>query len=104
MPHRPIPGLARRLAAGAGGALLLAGLLAPAVPAGAAVAPTEVACPPAVGDLATCWSGQDDHGAWYTFAVPDDWNGDLVVHAHGGPDLGEESDPRAAWRTSTAGR
>lgn len=93
MPHRPIPRLARSLAAGAGGALLLAGLLAPTAPAGAAVAPTSVACPPAVGDLATCWSGQDDNGAWYTFAVPEDWNGDLVVHAHGGPDLAEESDP-----------
>ena len=26
-------------------------------------------------------------------AVPHDWNGDLVVHAHGGPDLGDASDP-----------
>lgn len=93
MPHRPIHRLARSVAAGAGGALLLAGLLAPTAPAGAAAAPTPVACPPAVGDLATCWSGQDDNGAWYTFAVPDDWNGDLVVHAHGGPGLDPGSDP-----------
>lgn len=71
--------------------VVLAGLLAP--PATADAAPAPVACPPAVAELATCWSGQDENGAFYTMAVPRDWNGDLVVHAHGGPDLGAESDP-----------
>ena len=41
----------------------------------------------------TCWTGQDDNGAYYAMAVPQEWNGDLVVHAHGGPDLGDASDP-----------
>ncbi|MBL7257437.1 alpha/beta hydrolase family protein [Paractinoplanes lichenicola] len=29
--------------------------------------------------------GQDANGAYYTMAVPERWNGALVVHAHGGP-------------------
>ena len=73
-------------------ALVLAGLLL-APPATAQAAPAPVACPPAVAALASCWGGQDANGAFYTIAVPRDWNGDLVVHAHGGPDLGDESDP-----------
>ncbi|MGI5414070.1 hypothetical protein ACQEV9_45710 [Streptomyces chartreusis] len=44
-------------------------------------------------DKATCYTGQDPNGAYYAIAVPKKWNGSLVVHAHGGPDLGEESDP-----------
>jgi pimeloyl-ACP methyl ester carboxylesterase len=43
--------------------------------------------------VADCWTGQDDNGAWYAIAVPHDWNGDLVVLAHGGPDLDDYSDP-----------
>ena len=73
--------------------VVLAGLFAPAPPAAAEAAPAPVACPPAVAELATCWSGQDANGAFYSIAVPADWNGDLVVHAHGGPDLGAASDP-----------
>ncbi|MBM2614049.1 hypothetical protein JIG36_00580 [Actinoplanes sp. LDG1-06] len=30
-------------------------------------------------------TGRDANGAYYTMAVPDHWNGSLVVHAHGGP-------------------
>nr|WP_233415438.1 hypothetical protein [Streptomyces sp. N35] len=52
-----------------------------------------VACPANIGDRAACYTGQDANGAYYAIAVPEDWNGDLVVHAHGGPDLGEASDP-----------
>lgn len=74
-----------------GALVVLAGLLA--APATAETAPAPVACPPSVADLATCWSGQDENGAYYTMAVPQEWNGDLVVHAHGGPDLAAASDP-----------
>lgn len=82
--------LPTRLAAGA--ALLAAGLLPP-VAAHAEGAPTPASCPASVADVADCFTGQDVHGAWYAVAVPHDWAGDLVVHAHGGPDLGAASDP-----------
>lgn len=55
--------------------------------------PGPAACPASVGDKATCYTGQDANGAYYAIAVPKQWNGSLVVHAHGGPDLGEGSDP-----------
>ena len=44
-------------------------------------------------EKATCYTGQDANGAFYATAVPKRWNDSLVVHAHGGPDLGEGSDP-----------
>ncbi|HET6242098.1 MAG TPA: hypothetical protein VFD99_08955, partial [Arthrobacter sp.] len=55
--------------------------------------PGPAACPASLGGKATCYTGQDADGAYYAIAVPKDWNGSLVVHAHGGPDLGEGSDP-----------
>ncbi|MFJ8148688.1 DUF6351 family protein [Streptomyces sp. NPDC096048] len=45
------------------------------------------ACPAVLKEKAKCYTGQDDNGAYYTMAVPHDWNGSLVVHAHGGPDF-----------------
>jgi hypothetical protein len=89
MPHRSA---LARAATAAGSALLAGALLAP-VPASAATGPTPSACPAGVADVADCWTGQDDNGAYYAIGVPHDWNGDLVVHAHGGPDLGAASDP-----------
>jgi pimeloyl-ACP methyl ester carboxylesterase len=89
MPHRS--SLVRAVTA-AGSALLAGTLLAP-VPATSVTGPTPAACPAGVADVADCWTGQDDNGAHYAIAVPHDWNGDLVVHAHGGPDLGDASDP-----------
>ncbi|MFF3290302.1 alpha/beta hydrolase family protein [Streptomyces sp. NPDC003023] len=55
--------------------------------------PTVADCPPALAGKATCYTGQDANGAHYAIAVPTRWNGSLVVHAHGGPDLGAASDP-----------
>jgi pimeloyl-ACP methyl ester carboxylesterase len=38
-----------------------------------------------------CYSGKDSNGAFYLVAKPKNWNGMLVVHAHGGPNpLGDE--------------
>ncbi|MFJ6124106.1 hypothetical protein ACIQKE_03345 [Streptomyces griseoviridis] len=73
-------------------AATVAALLTGAPPARAATA-QPAACPERLAAKATCYSGLGAHGAAYTIAVPDDWNGSLVVHAHGGPDLGEGSDP-----------
>ncbi|WP_328500586.1 hypothetical protein OG828_07710 [Streptomyces sp. NBC_00457] len=75
-------------------ALVAAGTLtaAPSAQAGPP-RPAAVACPDDLADRARCYTGQDTHGAHYAIAVPDDWNGSLVVHSHGGPDLGTGSDP-----------
>jgi hypothetical protein len=80
-------------AAVAAGATLLGGALLAPVTAAADTAPTPATCPAGVADVADCWTGQDANGAYYAIAVPHDWNGDLVVHAHGGPDLAAASDP-----------
>ncbi|GAB3992705.1 alpha/beta hydrolase [Nocardioides marmoraquaticus] len=70
-----------------------AGLLAASPPAGAAVDPPRpAACPEQVAGVADCWTGRDAAGAFYALAVPKEWNGDLVVHAHGGPDLDDPVD------------
>ncbi|NJP67312.1 hypothetical protein HCJ92_13630 [Streptomyces sp. ventii] len=64
-----------------------------ATAAGSPGAPERAACPAAIADTATCYSGKDGNGSYYTLAVPADWNGSLVVHAHGGPSLTAGSDP-----------
>ena len=46
-------------------------------------------CPADLDAIATCYSGQDDNGAWYLATIPKKWNRILVVHAHGGPRLGQ---------------
>lgn len=46
-------------------------------------------CPEGVAAGSRCVAGRDRLGAHYWLAVPPDWNGVLVVHAHGGPALGE---------------
>ena len=82
-----------------GGAALLAALLLAGPLAGRA-SPTDealaaragfvaVACPEALAGRAECHSGQDARGAWVLVAIPRPWNRRLVVHAHGGPRLGE---------------
>lgn len=55
--------------------------------AAAGPGPTAADCPPELAGKATCYTGQDANGAYYTMAVPKRWNSSLVVFAHGGPDL-----------------
>lgn len=57
--------------------------------------PTESGCPAGVPDGARCLRGRDSAGAHYLIVVPAQWNGVLVVHAHGGPPLGESKAARA---------
>lgn len=85
------------LRAGLAGFLLLAVLAgcasrAPQVsatmPATAEAAPQPLACPAAVPAGTRCLSGRDSAGAFYLVALPAQWNGTLVLHAHGGPALG----------------
>lgn len=66
--------------------LLLAAALF-AVPAVAAASPTPRPCPPQVGPGITCFAAQDGNGAHVLIARPEQWNGWLVVHIHGGPRL-----------------
>lgn len=51
--------------------------------------PTEVACPDFLPQQAHCWSGRAAKGGYYWIARPENWNGSLIVHAHGGPRTGE---------------
>ncbi len=69
-------------------ALLLA-LAAPAARADAVGDPTPVACPRSVGPDVQCLQMRDTAGAWLVIARPRDWNGRLIVHAHGGPRTGD---------------
>lgn len=50
------------------------------------------ACPASVADVADCHAARDGNGAWLLVAMPRDWNKRLLVHAHGGPRLGEPKD------------
>lgn len=56
--------------------------------------PSIADCPSPLQGKATCYTGRDTNGAYYAIAVPHHWNRSLIVHAHGGPDLGPESDPQ----------
>jgi hypothetical protein len=58
-------------------------------------APVKVPCPAQVPAAATCLGGTDAKGAHYLIAMPADWNGHLVLHAHGGPTLGDPTPARA---------
>lgn len=75
-------------------ALFLAGCATP-VPWPVEAAPVAVGCPSGVPERARCLRGQDSAGAHYLIVVPANWSGVLVVHAHGGPALGEPKAERA---------
>ena len=72
----------------------------PAVAAEAA--PIRTACPTVnatgaalaldVPANTTCYSGTNSKGSAYIIAVPPNWNGRLLLHAHGGPDLNPNPD------------
>jgi pimeloyl-ACP methyl ester carboxylesterase len=56
----------------------------------------DAACPTGLPTAARCLTGRDEAGAYYWIAVPAAWNGVLVLHAHGGPELGEPRAERTA--------
>ena len=56
-------------------------------------APVAAPCPKGTPDGARCLRGRDSAGAHVLIVMPAQWTGVLVVHAHGGPTLGE---PRAS--------
>ncbi len=61
----------------------------PPLPASTEAAPATAACPDGVPAGARCLRGQDSANAHYLIVMPAQWNGVLVLHAHGGPALGE---------------
>jgi hypothetical protein len=46
--------------------------------------PDAVTCHRAIADIATCYSAKIDTGAYLLAAMPKNWNGNLIVFAHGG--------------------
>ena len=52
-----------------------------------AALPDTTACPEAIATIATCYTAKHETGAFITAALPKNWNGNLVVFAHGGPSL-----------------
>lgn len=61
-----------------------------------AAPPADAPCPAAIPAGTHCMTGRDEAGAYYWIAVPQPWNHVLVLHAHGGPELG----PPRAERTA----
>jgi hypothetical protein len=65
-------------------------------------APTKSACPTKdsagaalsvdVPANTTCYIGTNSKGSAYIIAVPPNWNGRLLLHSHGGPDLNPNPD------------
>ncbi|MCV2367823.1 hypothetical protein [Roseateles oligotrophus] len=62
----------------------------------AEAAPQPRDCPADLPAGTRCLGGQDSAGAFYLIAIPKDWAGVLVLHAHGGPELGAPKAERAA--------
>ncbi len=58
--------------------------------------PAAQPCPADVAKGSQCLTGSDSAGAHYWLVMPPVWNGTLVVHAHGGPELGTPKLERAA--------
>lgn len=52
-------------------------------------------CPAEVAKGSQCVTSIDSAGATYWLVKPPEWNGTLVVHAHGGPELGTPKPERA---------
>jgi len=62
---------------------------------GASQAQTATTCPADLPVDTRCYAGQDQNGAYYLVAIPSNWNRMLVLHAHGGPNLGPATLGRA---------
>jgi hypothetical protein len=68
-----------------GWAGLLSIITAPALAQGSAPFSDTTDCPKEVAAIATCYSAKHPSGAYLLAAIPNAWNGHLIVYAHGGP-------------------
>jgi len=50
-----------------------------------AALPDTAPCPESIATIATCYTARHETGAYLFAAMPKNWNGNLVVFAHGGP-------------------
>ena len=62
----------------------------------AAPTPSAQPCPGGLPNGTRCLAGTDTAGAHYLVALPANWSGVLVLHAHGGPELGTPRADRTA--------
>jgi hypothetical protein len=69
-----------------GAAAIVGGTQALAQPAKPAAA-TPTQCPEQIAAIAACFEDRDPNGGFIFAAMPKDWNGGLIVFAHGGPSL-----------------
>ena len=76
------------MAVGRSLALIVIALLCGSAQAETPPPAAEAACPTGLPAATRCLTGRDEAGAYYWIAVPPAWNGVLVLHAHGGPELG----------------
>ena len=76
--------------------LRILGLVCALLCGGAHAEPVAAPCPSGLPDATRCLTGHDEAGAFYWIAVPSAWNGVLVLHAHGGPELGAPRSERTA--------
>src|SRR5258708_7408302 len=63
--------------------LMMAALVV--APAPAQALPDTTACPESIAAIATCYAAKQESGAFLLAAMPKNWNGNLIVFAHGGP-------------------
>jgi hypothetical protein len=66
-------------------ALAIMGGAALAQDAGRVALPDTAPCPESIAAIATCYTARHETGAYLFAIMPKDWNGNLIVFAHGGP-------------------
>ena len=67
-------------------ALAMTGAVAAAQEAAKAALPDTISCPESIAAIATCYGAKHETGAYLLAAMPKNWNNNLIVFAHGGPD------------------
>jgi len=70
--------------AGLGALMLALASASAAAQEKAANPPPAATCPEAVAAIATCYKTKLETGAYLLAAVPKNWNGNMIVFAHGG--------------------
>ncbi|MEQ1407674.1 hypothetical protein ABK249_22375 [Neorhizobium sp. Rsf11] len=65
--------------------MLMASVALAAVISSPVSAQEKKECPASLPKGTECFAGADENGAFYWIARPQNWNGILVVHSHGGP-------------------
>src|SRR5262245_55605465 len=67
--------------------VVMSAVSGPALAQGSAPVSESTECPKEIAAIATCYSAKHPSGAYLLAAIPNVWNGDLVVFAHGGPSV-----------------